>query len=54
MKNIVIYDMHHIQNNITRLIRTIDENTAGGLETLTALASIRSQISNVTDSVKAI
>jgi hypothetical protein len=54
MTKFVLYEMKHIKNNITELIRKIDSSTEQGLSILADLAGIHDKIQNATDHVKAI
>ena len=54
MKNALLFDMHHIKNNIVDLTRTVNGTTKEGREILTALAVIHDQLNSLTDHFKAI
>ncbi len=54
MTTLLLFNMHHLQNNLTRLTRKVDGTTETGREFLTELAVIRDQITNATDHIKAI
>jgi len=50
---IILNELHHVKNNITRLTGRIDGTTTEGREILTELAFIRSQLNDTTDHLKA-
>ena len=54
MKNTLLYDMHHITNNLASLTRLIDGTTEAGRQILEDLAFIRSQVTATTDRLKMI
>ena len=54
MKTTLLFEMHHIKNNLVNITRTINTKTAEGREILTALATLHDQINNITDYLKAI
>jgi hypothetical protein len=54
MKNVLLFEMKHIKNNLVNITQMVDGTTEAGREILTALASIRDQIQTTTDNLKAI
>jgi len=54
MTKTIIFDMHHITNNLATLTRLIDGTTEAGRHILEELAFIRSQVTATTDRLKMI
>ena len=54
MKNTILFDLHHIENKLVNLTQSIDGSTEAGQGILLDLASIRSQLHDAKDRIKAI